>query len=630
MRENCRMPRSSSNSSKTSNNARASARATCAALALAALLSACGGSSGNTGGNGNPSPPPGPGNGSQNPCATSSAEPDIEAATAPASPDEIARKKEIVDGNPRGRLLDALWTHRENAGRAVRSPALLEGRDAVDVGEIAVVQDEGDIITAPNTYDLRDLGLRFTRNGAGGYDVRRIDGGFRSTLGTRLTLTDDDSAPLNVPFAFSFYGRTQTTAFVNSDGNITFEQEDRASSDRNVARLLTGPPRVALFLADLDPSAGGRVYGNATSTEYTVTWCEVRGFESTRSTTVQATLFPDGVIEIRFGQTITLQDAVVGLSPGRTGDFEAVNLSESGPTGGGGAAVGERFADQSQLDTVALIRKFYGSHADNFDQLVIWTDTTLIENAFAYETTVANEVRGIGTSVFDASRDFGSAGRLRSYAVMDWIGKYPEDPQQTFLGENNTVSLLGQEVGHRWLAFLEFRNHTGSRSEALLGRDQAHWSFFFDSDASVMEGNDIEDLGGGSFRTTASVQRYSRLDQYAMGLVSENDVPPFFYVDNPVNVQPSRQTDSAPRVGVTFNGTRRDVLIQDVIAILGPRTPPASQSSRVHRQAFIFLIGAGRTADSGQIAKIDRIRRAWEPFFFQATEQRMQAVTTLR
>ena len=62
----------------------------------------------------------------------------------------------------------------------------------------------------------------------------------------------------------------------------------------------------------------------------------------------------------------------------------------------------------------------------------------------------------------------------------------------------------------------------GQRSDALLGRDLAHWSFFFDSDASVMEGNDIEDLGGGSFRTVAAVQRYSLLDQYAMGLVPDS------------------------------------------------------------------------------------------------------------
>ena len=57
------------------------------------------------------------------------------------------------------------------------------------------MQDEGDLIESPNAYDLRNLGLRFTRNGGGGYDVRRIDGRFRTTLGTRLTLTDDDSVP---------------------------------------------------------------------------------------------------------------------------------------------------------------------------------------------------------------------------------------------------------------------------------------------------------------------------------------------------------------------------------------------------------------------------------------------------
>jgi hypothetical protein len=608
-----------------------SRRATLTAIVLAGLLGACGGggSGGGSGGSGNPTPPPGGGT-PQSPCSTTGVEPE-EASTAPVT-ESAARKREIVDGTPQGRLLDALWTHRERTAR-VRDQAVqtvTTGRDSIDIGEIAVIQDEGDIITSPNLYDLRGLGLRFTRNGAGGYDVRRIDGAFRTAVGSQLTLGDDDSTQLNVPFGFSFYGQTQTIAFVNSDGNITFEQEDRASTERNVARLLTGPPRVAAFLADLDPSAGGRVLGNAASDGYTVTWCGVRGFDSARTTTVQATLFPDGAIEIKFGESINLPDAIVGLSPGRTGAFTPVNLSDNGPTSGGSGAVGERFAERAQLDAVALSRKFYQSHPDNYDQLLFWTDAAIIQNAFAYETTVSNEIRGIGIGQFDASRDFGSGGQLRSYTVMDWIGKYPDDPQTTFLGENNAVSLMGQEVGHRWLAFLEFRDHTGQRSEKLLGRDAAHWSFFFDSDASVMEGNDIEDLGGGSFRTVASVQRYSRLDQYAMGLVSESEVPPFFYVDNPLNVVPSREAESAPRVGVTFNGTRREVLIQDVIAVLGQRTPTAAQTSRVHRQAFVFLVSGGRSPDSGQIAKLDRFRRAWETFFLQATEGRMRAQTTLR
>jgi hypothetical protein len=39
---------------------------------------------------------------------------------------------------------------------------------------------------------------------------------------------------------------------------------------------------------------------------FIVTWCGVRGFESTRSTTVQATLLSTGVIEMTFGEQIDL------------------------------------------------------------------------------------------------------------------------------------------------------------------------------------------------------------------------------------------------------------------------------------------------------------------------------------
>jgi hypothetical protein len=331
---------------------------------------------------------------------------------------------------------------------------------------------------------------------------------------------------------------------------------------------------------------------------------------------------------MRYG-AVTLTGAVVGVSPGRTADFQPVNLSDAGPTGGGSGAVGERFAQRGELDNVAVARKFYETHGDAYDQFVIWTDESLVTDAFAFESTVANEIRGIGIDVFDLSREFGSGGRLRSLAVMDFLGKYPADPATRFLGENSTLSVMGQEVGHRWLAFFDFRDHTGQRSDLLLGRDLAHWSFFMDSDASVMEGNDIQDLGGGSFRTIGAVQRYSRLDQYAMGLVPEADVPPFFYVAGPTNVIPARERDSGPDLDVTFNGTRREVLIQDIVAIHGPRTPPAAESPRVHRQAFIYVVGNGRQAETSAIEKLDRIRREWEAFFLQATEGRMRAETRI-
>ena len=141
-----------------------------------------------------------------------------------------------------------------------------------------------------------------------------------------------------------------------------------------------------------------------------------------------------------------------------------------------------------------------------------------------------------------------------------------------------------------------------------------------------MEGNDIEDLGGGQFRTTDAVKRYSRLDQYAMGLIPPSLVPTFFYVENPS----VRERGSAPAIGVSFTGTRRDVLINDVIAIHGPRVPSSTDSAKTHRQAFIYVVSAGRTAEAGLITKLDRIRQQWETFFSQATEGRMTANTRLR
>ena len=214
--------------------------------------------------------------------------------------------------------------------------------------------------------------------------------------------------------------------------------------------------------------------------------------------------------------------------------------------------------------------------------------------------------------------------------MMDVVTKYPSSPTQKFLGEDNTVSVLGQESGHRWLAYMQFRDVNGRRSSELLGRAQAHWSFFMDSDASVMEGNDIEDLGGGAFRTRDAVTRYSLLDQYAMGLVSASQVPTFFYVESPTNVSPQRSRDDDPEIGVTFNGTRRDVGIQDVIDAMGARQPSSSNSPRVHRQAFIYIVSNDRTLDQAQVDKVDRIRREWASFFKNATNSRMTAETRLK
>src|SRR4051812_42744201 len=256
-------------------------RALFVALIVSLVVAACGGGGnggspgGNTGGGGTTP--------AANPCTTAlladTAEVVAIGSVAQAG-GPTQDKKTLVDGNPRGRVFEALALHEDGVARreakaraalvtdagatapgqtAITSPAPV----AEDIGDIAVVPDTGDLILPQNTYDVRNIGLRFTRNG-GSYTLSRIDGNFRTALGSRVTLGDDDSVGITIPFSFPFYGSGQNAAFINSDGNITFGEEDKSSTERNIARLLTGPPRVAPFFADLDPTTGtGRIFVNA-------------------------------------------------------------------------------------------------------------------------------------------------------------------------------------------------------------------------------------------------------------------------------------------------------------------------------------------------------------------------------
>ena len=516
----------------------------------------------------------------------------------------------------RGRVYQELWKHQAAASR-VRTRTIAPEAVVEDVGQIAVVRDQGDIILPANAYDLRNIAVAFVRNGVGTYDLRRSDRLFQSSVGDRVAIGDDASVPVALPFAVPFYSGRYNQMFLNSDGNLTFVNDDHASTDRDVSRFLTGPPRIALLFDDLDPSSGGTVFRRVDSDALFVTWCNVPefGLPSNR-VNVQVRVGSDGAIDFMYGATVNASSAVVGVSPGTTGIFTPVDVSTASttPTSGGTGAVGERFAAQQELDFVALGKQFYRSHNDDFDQLVVFANSrTTAAGTFAFEFTVANEVTGIGVDIYDTSRDFGSGGRLRSIVDMDLLSKFPDDPRTKFLGENNTLSVLGQECGHRWLAYMQFRNGATNSNE-LLGRDEAHWSFFFDSDASNMEGNDIQDVGGGSFRTVGAVSQYCALDQYAMGLRLPSEVPPMFFVRGPSSGNPA----DAPRIGVSFTGQRVDVRIEDVVAAMGQRRPDATAAQKLFRDAFVYVV-TGNPEISSDLAKLERIRSSWEEYFNAST-----------
>jgi hypothetical protein len=211
--------------------------------------------------------------------------------------------------------------------------------------------------------------------------------------------------------------------------------------------------------------------------------------------------------------------------------------------------------------------------------------------------------------------------------LMDFIGKYVEPFSTRFLGEDSSLSVLGHEVGHRWLAQARFLDG-GVSSGDLLGRDEVHWSFFMDTDASHLEGNDIEDQGGGRFRTTAAALRYSALDQYLMGLRPASEVPPFFVVRAPGGTPGGTDPGRTPRSSISFTGVRKDVTIEDVVAAIGPRSPAFPEAPRELSQAFVFVSLTG-TPSAADLDKVERLRQAWPGFHAASTDGRGAVETRL-
>jgi len=500
-----------------------------------------------------------------------------------------------------------------------------------DLGHVAVIEDDGTIVTQQNPFDLPALTLRLSPAGTGGsYLLSQRQETIGSSFGSAVTLTDDDSREITFTggFRFPFFGTTYLSAFINSDGNLTFGQGDNTSIDRNLTRFNGGPPRIGGFYADLDPTTGrGGVFYNALPDRFVVTWDRIREFDGVTESSFQVTLFADGAFELVYGG-ISAQSGIAGWSGGRNSQtLGLVDLSASSGILFSGPKA-ERFARTTELDLPALAAKFYQTHGDEYDQLVMFSNFPFdLEGAFAFELNIKNEIRGIGLDQFDFASEFGSNGRLQSFLAMNQLTEFPDDPDTVFFGTNSTVNILGQEAGHRWLSYVRFRDTNGQNNTSLLGRDDSHWSFFFNSEASVMEGNQIEDRGSGDFQTTAATDRYSKLDQYLMGFRDPNQVGPMFYVDNVTGT--TRTASSAPAISITFRGTRQNLTVNDIIAAAGPRIPTVAAAPKVFKQAFILLVQRGTSPSNAEVAKLDRFRQRWQEFFAQATDGLGTADTTL-
>jgi uncharacterized protein (TIGR03437 family) len=556
-------------------------------------------------------------------------------------------------GTEPGGTLNTLFLRRQVRARQTRAALTGEGIRAPrpDLGNIAIVDDSEGVVLRPNQFDLHRRTVRWLPAGPAAAQYTAVseplqyDSAAADTGSPLAGLADDDTRLVTLPFSFPFYGGAYDAVYVNSDGNLTFGAPDTAISQRSLARAISGPPRIAPLFRDLDPSQPNAVVRYfAAADRAVVTWDQVPEYSTSGRAprqTFQAALYSDGRIEFHYSE-ITTSEAVVGIAPGRLqGEAQAADLS-AGLAAPASGAVAEIFTAVSEIDFAAVTQKFYRNHEDAYDFVVVFNNLGISPGGpgtFAFLQHLRNQVRGIGgliqvEPVFDFGAEFGSPLRLQSLISMGPLSNYPADPNEVipvFAGtsRNTAVTILGQESGHRFLAYPRYIDPaTGQRSLGLLGRDNAHWSFFFNSDASVVEGNRIEDRGEGQsprFRTAGTVERYGAFDQYLMGLRGAEEVPPSFLVRAPTIGFPSRQ----PQAGVDFDGVRQNVTAQMIIDAEGRRVPDHTVAQQHFNYAFVLVVREAAEPSAAEIQQLESLRLEWERFFVRATDNRGTASTVL-
>ncbi len=573
-------------------------------------------------------------------------------AAASGGPLRAADESHAFDsGTYRGRILSDRFMRRQRLARGPRDTQLAQATAPAprqDIGDIAVIDTGNGVVPDPNPFDLAGTGLLFAP-AANGYSVQpgsRSISGAALANGLPLPLEDDDFREVRLPFAFPYFGKNHDVVFVHSDGNLTFEEPDARSTGRNFSRAFVGPPRILPLFADLDPSkadAAVSVYG--LSDRVTFSWRAVPTYQSSGigpRQTFQAVLFADGRIVFVYAADAAVPGAVVGIFPGRlAGEPTPVDMSLGLNEPAAGAAA-EIFIDRREIDCFAASQQFFRNHDDVYDFAIFFNDIGLSNGpgSFAFEVNVRNQARGIGDllfddPIFDFGVDFGSPRRLSSFLNMGPLSNYPTDPAARILavGENSTLSVLAHEVGHRFLAYPAFLDRaTGLRLLSLLGRQQAHWSFFFNSHASFVEGNLIEDRGPAEnprFLTTETVSRFSALDQYLMGLRAPEEVPATFLVENPRNGASADNAGRSPQTGVAFDGDRKNIALERIVEAEGPRLPDHNVAQREFRFAFILIVAEGSEPNPDSIAKLERFREEWPAFYEQAVDGRSTAHTSL-
>jgi hypothetical protein len=138
-----------------------------------------------------------------------------------------------------------------------------------------------------------------------------------SSGGTAVTLGDDASIEVPLPFTFDFFGSSMSNVKICSNGYLTFTDVGQDFSNDPIPSSTGDDDLIAGFWDDLDPSdvGGGTIHYLGTATEFTVQWTGIERYnEPTSVMTFQVILYPNGEVVAQYlSMTGTLNSATAGI-----------------------------------------------------------------------------------------------------------------------------------------------------------------------------------------------------------------------------------------------------------------------------------------------------------------------------
>ena len=306
-------------------------------------------------------------------------------------------------------------------------------------------------------------------------------------------------------------------------------------------------------------------------------------------------------IEWRFAPQATLpgaKNAVVGMTD--LGSITVIDFDGD-------------YSRSNALPRQQVARSFLQGRADEYDFLVVFTTFEFdTGDALAFYNPLRNNVQGIGQPVFDNGAAYGSERRMQGIVDMAAVSRYAFDPADA--RHPQLLNTLAHELMHRWAVGVRFRTLEGVDSSELLGRDGSHWSFFVDSDGSVMYGNDWQALPGGRFRSVRVQQQFSALDLYLGGFLAADEVPPTTLLRGAAG-----DAASLPQLGAEVGASVEAVSVAQIVAAEGVRSPAAGVAPKVFRAGLVLLKRPGEEVPARLIGQLERLRANFQQRFTAMT-----------